>query len=159
MRAFNGPRKQRGSILLSAFLGAEAAGDCGFTASTIPNLSRFVIEPTNSFTGARLHSDGDWYSNTAGSILWGTSDGTWASDCAIADYDTRWVQNSGSALTGSSGSDGVWSAGTSTKEVYYYITNIGTLNGSFNMECRDGTSLNVLFTDGFTMNCEVDPRN
>jgi hypothetical protein len=160
MRPFRGPHKQRGSILLSAFQGSAAAGDCSFTASTIPNLSRFAIEPTNADTRARLHSDGDWYSNASFSVgSWGTSDGTWDGDCAIADYDTRWNQASGSTLTGSSGSDGVWSAATNTKEVWYSITGIGFLQGVFDLECRDGTSLNVLFTDGFSMTCEVDARN
>lgn len=159
MRAFNGPKKQRGSIILSTAQGAAAAGDCGFTASTIPNLNRFQIEPTNSFTGAQLNGDGDWYHQVGGSINFGSSRGTWASDCAIADYDTRWNQNTGSTLTGSAGSDGTWSAGTSTKEVYYYITGIGLLAGTFDMQCRDGTSLNILFTDSFSMTCEVDARN
>jgi hypothetical protein len=159
MQNFKGPKSQRGSIILSMAAGDPAPDDCGFTASTIPNLNRFVIEPTNSFTGAQLNGDGDWYHNVGGTINFGSSRGTWASDCAIADYDTRWNQNSGNTLTGSSGSDGVWSAGTSTKEVYYYITNIGLLAGSFDMECRDGSTLTLLFTDAFSMSCEVDARN
>lgn len=159
MRAFNGPRKQRGSILLSAFKGRASAGDCTYTASTIPNLSEFNIEPTDSWTRARLHSDGDWYGQASTNGAWGTSDGTWQGGCAVADYDTRWNQISGSTLTGSSGTDGTWSAATNTKEIWYTITNIGTLNGSFDLECRDGTSLNLLFTDAFSMFASVDARN
>jgi hypothetical protein len=135
-------------------------GDCSFTASTIPNLSEFNIEPTNSFTGARLHSDGDWYSNEATSVSFGTSDGTWQGGCAIADYDTRWTRVSGSIPSSSvSGVDGVWSAATTSKAVGYFISGADTEIGSFTLECRDGSSLNVLFVDAFTMDCTVDPRN
>ena len=161
MRAFNGPRKQRGSILLSAFRGVSAAGDCSFTASTVPNLSEFNIEPTDSYTKARLHSDGDWYWNESTGSSWGASRGTWDGDCAIGDYDTRWNLVSGSAPNNAvSNTDGTWAAGdTAGGSAVGYTRSFGVLSGSFNLECRDGTSLNVLFTDAFAMYCEVDARN
>lgn len=149
---------QRGSIGMMAGAGTMAAGgDCTYTASTVPALSDFTIEPANAFTRARLHSDGDWY--WAETNSWGTSDGTWQGGCAVADYDTRWTQVSGTTPNSVvSGTDGTWSAATTSKAVGY-DTNFGIKSGSFTLECRDGTSLNTLFTDSFTMSAEVDSKN
>jgi hypothetical protein len=134
--------------------------DCDFTASAVTNLSEFNIEPTDSFTGARLHSDGDWYANEATSATFGSSDGTWQGSCAIGEYDTRWIRNAGTVPNSLvSGTDGVWSAATTSKAVGYLITNIGVFTGNFNLECRDGASQNLLFSDVFTMTCNVDARN
>ena len=139
---------------------SQLDADCSFTASTIPNLFEFGVEPTDSFTGARLHSDGDWYSNTQNTPSFGASDGTWQGSCAIADYDTRWNRFSGDIPNSLvSGTDGVWAAATTSKAVGYSVTGADIMSGSFNVECRDGATLNVLFTDAFLMDCEVDPRN
>jgi hypothetical protein len=140
---------------------ATVGGDCTYTASTIGNLIEFNVEPTNSYTHARLHNDGDWYSNAATSQTWGASEGTWQGSCAIADYDARWNQISGDTENGglTVGTDGTWQAASTTTAVAYEVTTIGQLSGSFNLELRDGTSLNTLFTDSFTMNCDVDARN
>lgn len=157
-KGFKGWRKQRGSILLSAFGISPGSGDCTFTASTIPNLTDFTFEPDDAWTRARLHSDGDWYSHQ-GSNSWSTSDGTWQGICTVAEYDTRWTRVSGSTPNSvTSGTDGVWSAATTSKAVGYQVT-FGIRSGSFTLECRDGTSLNVLFTDSFTMFGEVDSKN
>ena len=152
---------QRGNLsCFPAGTMSQLDADCSFTASTVPNLFEFNVEPTNSWTGGRLFSDGDWMSQAGSTPSFGSSDGTWQGSCAVADYDTRWVRNSGDVPNNLvSGTDGVWSAATTSKAVGYYITNIGQLNGTFNLECRDGTTLNVLFIDAFTMNCEVDSRN
>jgi hypothetical protein len=160
VQAFKGPRSQRGSILLSAFQGAGGSGDCSFTASTIPNLSQFAIEPTDAYTQARLHTDGDWYYNDSTNGAWGASRGTWDGDCALNDYDSRWNKISGSNSNWQTvGSDGVWSAAGTTGASVGYTRNFGILSGSWNVELRDGTTLNVLFTDSFTMYAEVDARN
>ena len=150
---------QRGNFaMFPAGTQAILDSDCTFTASTIPNITDFSIEPTNSFAQARLHSDGDWYSNAGNTDTFGSSEGTWQGGCAVADYDTRWNRSSGTVPTNAvSGSDGVWSAATTSKAVGYGITATGVESGSFNVECRDGASLNVLFTDAFTMGAEVDP--
>lgn len=163
VKAFKGPRRQRGILQLAAggtMVGA-ASGDCSFTASTIPNLFEFNIEPTNSYTQARLHQDGDWYSNASTNGAWGGSDGTWDGDCAIADYDSRWNRISGTVPNANtSNTDGNWAAAnTAGGSAVGYNSNFGVDSGSFNLELRDGTSLNVLFTDSFTMNAEVDARN
>ena len=160
VQAFKGPRSQRGSIILSAFRGAVGSGDCSYTASTIPNLNDFTFSPNDAWTHARLHSDGDWYSNE-GSSGWGASDGTWDGDCAIADYDTRWNNNSGdTSNNNTSGIDGTWSAATTSKAVGYFATNPADLFvGTFDLECRDGTTLTLLFTDAFSMSCEQEPKN
>lgn len=138
-----------------------AGADCTYTASTIANLLEFNTEPTNSYTHARLHNDGDWYSNAATTTSWGVSEGTWQGGCAIADYDARWNQNTGdtenSVLT--VGTNGTWQAASTTTAVGYQVLTIGVLSGTFDLQLRDGTSLNVLFTDAFTMQCEVDARN
>jgi hypothetical protein len=156
-------RYQRGSVgchVQAAAAQQGAGGDCTFTASTIPNLFEFNIEPTNSFTGGRLHSDGDWYGNATTIQSFGGSDGTWQGGCAVADYDTQWNRISGTIPNSLvSGTDGVFSAATLSKAVGYFETNIGVLSGSFTLVCRDGASLNTLFTDAFTMNCEVETRN
>lgn len=131
--------------------------DCSFTASTISSLNDFCLGGgCNVYTAARLHSDGDWYSNQ-GSPGFGTSDGTWQGDCAVAEYDTRWNLLSGDApdyLV--SGSDGVWAAATTSKAVGYNGTPFYNSSGNFNLECRDGTSLNVLFTDAFSMSADAE---
>ncbi len=152
---------QRGNFhMFPAGIMALLAGDCTFTSSSIPNLFEFNIEPTNSFTGGRLFSDGDWYSNATTSANFGSSDGTWQGSCAVADYDTQWNRLSGTVPNSLvSGTDGVFSAATLSKAVGYLETNIGVLSGSFNLVCRDGMSLNTLFTDSFTMSCEVETRN
>lgn len=137
-----------------------AGGDCTFTASTIPNLSDFVVNPSDAYTRARLHSDGDWYHNT--NNTWGASKGTWQGDCTVAEYDTRWNQTSGVDTPNDvvSGSDGTWSAATVSKAIGFAQTTFGTQGTSgFSMEARDGTSLTVLFTDTFTMLAEVDAKN
>jgi hypothetical protein len=162
MRKFKSRYHQRGSVTLGAagistFSQHSAGGDCSFTASTVPNLSDFVIEPANAYTRARLHSDGDWYWSEANT--WSTSKGTWDGDCAIADYDTRWNRVSGTVPNDVvSGTDGVWSAATTSKAVGYN-SNFGIDSGSFSLECRDGTTLTLLFTDSFTMSAEVDSKN
>jgi hypothetical protein len=140
---------------------AAAAADCSYTASTVPNLNEFNVEPTNSYTQARLHSDGDWYHSANTSQSFGASQGTWDGDCAIADYDSRWVQNTGDIenSTVTTSTDGTWHAATTSAAVGYQVTTLGLLSGTFDLELRDGTSLNVLFTDAFSMNCEVDARN
>ena len=148
---------QRGSIILAAFGVPAAVDDCTFTASTIPPLIEVGVSPADAYTRARLHSDGDWYSNAAPTSSWGTSDGTWQGGCAIADYDTRWQYISGDIPNNVvSGTINIWSAATESKAVGYVVTGIDTLNGSFELECRDGTSLNVLFSDAFTMFCGVE---
>jgi len=162
MRPFVGPRKQRGSIgTFSLGTFEEGSTDCSFTASTIPNLFEFNIEPTDSYTQARLHQDGDWYWNESTNGAWGASRGTWDGDCAIADYDSRWNQISGTVPNANvSNTDGNWAAAnTAGGSAVGYSRNFGIANGSFNLELRDGTSLNVLFTDAFTMWAEVDARN
>lgn len=136
-----------------------ASADCSFTTSSIPNLFEFNIEPTDSYTHGRLFSDGDWYWNEATNLSWGGSRGTWQGGCAIADYDTRWNHNSGTVPNSNlSGTDGVWHAATTSAAVGY-SRNFGVANGSFDVQCRDGTTLTLLFTDSFNMQCEVDPRN
>jgi hypothetical protein len=161
-RQFNGPRWQRGSIQMSANAAAAAVTvmDCTFTASTIPNLSCFRISPTDARTLARLHTDGDWYSTTC-STGFGASDGTWQGGCAVSGYDSRWNQISGDAPAYQvSGTDGAWSdASVTGAAIGYEVTGIGLLTGSFSVEIRDGASLNVLFTDAFTMSADVDPKN
>jgi hypothetical protein len=155
---FKGPKAQRGSILLSAFKSAAAGGDCTYTASTIPNVTDFCVNPCAARTAARLHSDGDWYSNAGTGF--GTSDGTWQGSCAVADYDTRHIKNSGddsNYLT--SGVNATWSAASTSKAVGYNQNGFGTLSGNFSLECRDGTSLNLLFSDSFSMTAEVDAKN
>lgn len=153
----NGPWYQKGSILLSAFGVPAAGGDCSFTASTIPNLSNTVTDPTIARARARLHTDGDWYSST-GSTGFGISDGTWQGGCAVGDYDSRWNQISGDAPNASvSGADGVWSdAATTGAAIGYDQSSVGTKFGSFSMEIRDASTLNVLFTDTFTMRAEME---
>lgn len=138
-----------------------AGGNCTFTQSTVPNLFEFNLSPTNSFTQARLHSDGNWYSNASTINSFGGVDGTWQGGCAIADYDTQWTQNSGDTENGAStvGSSGVWHAATTSAAVQYQVTGINALSGSFFLACRDGASLDTLFTDSFTMQCEVETRN
>jgi hypothetical protein len=152
-------RYQRG--MLSGFgvrRSAWAAGDCSFTASAIPTFTDFCVNPCAARTAARLHSDGDWYYQAGTGF--GPSDGTWQGDCAVADYDTRHVKNSGdnsNYLT--SGVNATWSAASTSKAVGYDQNGFGILSGNFDLECRDGTSLTVLFTDNFTMNAEVDAKN
>ena len=157
---------QRGSV--GAWPQAAAAqqgaggGDCTFTVSTVPNLFEFNVEPTNSHTQARLFTNGDWYSQAGTTTSFGSSDGTWQGGCAVADYDTRWNQISGDTENGSAtvGVDGAWGqADLQAAAVGYSETNIGSFFGTFNLQCRDGSSLNILFTDGFTMDCEVETRN
>lgn len=144
-------KRQRGSILLSAFGISPGTGLCSFTSSTIPNLSDIDFGGSVQ-TRARLHSDGDWYSNS-GSGSWGSSDGTWQGSCSVASYDTRWNRVSGSTSNDStSGSDGVWSAATTSKAVGYFT--FAARFGSFSMECRDGATSTLLFTDTFTMDAE-----
>jgi hypothetical protein len=139
---------------------SQLDSNCSFTASTIPNLNEFSVEPTDAFTGARLHSDGDWYSNAQNTPSFGASDGTWQGSCPLSGYETRWTRVSGDIPNSLvSGSDGVWSASTISKAVGYSITGSDIMSGSFTMECRDAASLNVLFVDSFLMDCEVDPRN
>lgn len=153
---------QRGNFAMFPIgIGNAESFGCTATASTISNLIEFNVEPTNSYTHARLHNDGDWYSNAATSQTWGASEGTWQGSCAIADYDARWNQISGDTENGglTVGTNGTWQAASTTTAVAYEVTTIGQLSGSFNLELRDGTSLNTLFTDSFTMNCDVDARN
>ena len=158
MKRFTNIKRQRGSIMLGANASsARVEGvdlECTATTSTIPNLSDFCIEPCVAYTRARLHSDGDWYWDEANS--WGASDGTWQGSCAVADYDTQWNRVSGTVPNSVvSGSDGVWSAATTSKAVGY-ASNIGIDSGSFNLKCRDGTTLTELFTDSFTMSAETE---
>jgi len=159
MREFKSRYRQRGSIILgSAVTSAAGPGstgnDCSYTTSTIPNLHDVCLEPCVAYTRARLHSDGDWWYNEANS--WSTTKGTWQGDCAVADYDTQWNKVSGTTPnTVVSGSDGVWSAATTSKAVGY-ASNIGIDSGSFNLKLRDGTTLTELFTDSFTMYAEAD---
>lgn len=158
---FRGPRYQRGilNVVGTTAIGAVAGGDCTFTASTVPNLSEFNIEPTDSYTHARLHTDGDWYWNEATNLAWGSSKGTWQGGCAIADYDSRWNHNSGTTPNSNiTGTDGVWHVATTSAAVGY-SRNFGIASGTFDLQLRDGTSLNVLFTDSFSMYVEVDARN
>ena len=145
---------------MAAVLAAQGGGgDCSFTASTIPNLSCFRISPTDAHTRARLHTDGDWYSSTC-ITGFGSSDGTWQGNCALSGYDSRFNVLSGDGPLVLEGVDGVWSdAGGTGASIGYSETGVGILSGSFNVELRDASSLNVLFTDGFTMSAEVDPKN
>lgn len=163
-RRFGLPRFQRGSIQMGA-AGAMAAagaggGDCSFTISTISNLSDETIEPADARTRARLHTDGDWYSSV-GSSGFGASDGTWQGDCAVSGYDSRWNRISGTVPNAAvQGTDGVWSdASVGGAAIGYDQTSFGSKSGSFNLEIRDGNSLNVLFTDAFTMSVNVDSKN
>ena len=161
MRDFKGPRHQRGMLsgfsIRRALL--SAGGDCSYTASTIPNLNDFCINPCTSRVRGRLHTDGDWYW-TEGTTSWGASRGTWDGDCAISDYDSRWNTNSGDAPNeGVSGADGVWSDASVTGAAIGLSVGFGPRSGSYDVEIRDGTSLNVLFTDAFTMSVEADAKN
>lgn len=160
MREFKSKRRQRGSIILGAANSKHASsdpGNCTYTQSTIPNLSDFEFEPSNAYTRGRLHSDGSWYSSESSS--WGAADGTWQGGCAVADYDTRWIRNSGDVPNNVvSGTDSTWAAATTSKAVGY-TRSFGSYSGSFTMECRDGTTLATLFTDSFNMDCEVEPKN
>jgi len=157
-KAMKSLKRQRGSILLSAFgIIKEAQQDCSFTASTISNLSDFAIFGS-AYTHARLHSDGDWYANS-GTTSWGSSLGTWQGGCAVADYDTRWNTVSGDAPNDDvSGSNGVWHAGSTSAALGYRAIAINgdLFFGNFSLECRDGTTLTLLFTDTFSMDCEAE---
>jgi hypothetical protein len=138
---------------------ASVGGDCSYTASTIPALNDFCINPCTSRARARLHTDGDWYWSE-GTTSWGASRGTWDGDCAISDYDSRWNTISGDAPNeGVSGADGVWSDASVTGAAIGLSVGFGTRSGSYDVEIRDGTSLNVLFTDAFTMSVEADAKN
>ena len=153
---------QRGIVGMMAGAGTlVAGGDCTFTTSAVPTFSEFNIEPTNSHTHARLHSDGDWYWNGVIGTGWGSSRGTWQGGCAVADYDTRWNAVSGSTENSplTIGTDGVYTAATTSAAVGYEVLGVAILTGTFNLECRDGSSQNLLFTDAWIMTCEVDTSN
>lgn len=160
IREFKSKRRQRGSIMLGGAVTSVAGpgsdpGDCTYTTSTIPNLSDFDFDPGDAYTRARLHSDGNWYENE-GAASWGTSDGTWQGGCAVADYDTQWNLVSGDTSNNvTSGSDGVWSAATTSKAVGYAVS-FGSRFGNFSLVCRDGTTLTTLFTDTFSMSADVE---
>lgn len=159
-------RFQRGSVGQTVQASAAqqgVGGDCSFTASTIPNLFDFTISPTIARTRARLHTDGDWYS-TDSSTGFGTPDGTWDGDCAINEYDSRWNNtDAGDAPNAAvQNTDGTWRDASVGGSAIGYDNNSaggGALVATFDMQIRDGSSLNVLFTDAFTMNADQDAKN
>ena len=149
---------QRGNFnIWPAGMFSVIEGDCSFTASNITNLTDFCLGGgCQVWTAARLHNDGDWYSNQ-GSPGFGSSDGTWQGDCAVAEYDTRWTRVSGTVPNYLvSGSDGVWSLATASKAVGYNGTAFFNAFGNFTLECRDAASLTVLFTDSFSMSVDAE---
>lgn len=154
---------QRGNFTMfpAGIMALLGPSNCTFTQSTIPNLFEFNISPTNSHTQARLHSDGNWYSNAGTTTSFGGVDGTWQGGCAVAEYDTQWTQNSGDTENSSVtiGTSGVFTVATTSAAVGYSVTGLGALFGAFFVACRDGTSLDTLFTDSFSMDCEVETRN
>jgi len=156
-RKFSSKFHQRGSIIIGAGNVKHSSNegtDCTYTTSTIPSLFDFCIPACVARCRARLAGDGDWYWSE-GTISWLTAKGTWQGNCAVGDYDTRWTKVSGDIPNEAvAGTDGVWTGGATTKAVGY-AENIGSLNGSFTLECRDGTSLNTLFTDSFGMSAEA----
>lgn len=150
---------QRGSIGMMAGAGTMAAvGDCTYTASAIPNLSDYCINPCVSRVLAKLDNDGDWYW-TEGSTSFGSSRGTWQGGCAVADYDGQWNLVSGTTANYQvSGTDGVWQAMSTDLSIGQQVS-FGTRFGNFNFKIRDGSSLNELFTDSFGMDAEADAKN
>lgn len=151
---------QRGNFhMFPAGTTAILDANCSYTASTIPNLSDFNLGAGTAYTLARLHSDGDWYW-TEGSAGFGASRGTWQGGCAVADYDTKWTNNTGGAPSipnySVSGTDDTWAAATTSKAVGYSASGFASKFGNFTMSCRDGTTLATLFTDSFDMTCDSE---
>ena len=162
MRKFKSRYHQRGSIMIGANASnARVEGvnlDCTYTASTIPSLTDFCINPCTSRVLAKLDNDGDWYWSE-GSTSFGTSKGTWVGDCAVADYDGQWNLVSGTTANYQvSGTDGVWQAMSTDLSIGQSVS-FGVRNGSFNFKLRDGTTLTELFTDSFIMTAEADAKN
>lgn len=159
MRSFKLRKFQRGNFNIWPAGTQAVNANCSYTASTIPNLSDFSLGGV-AYTLARLHSDGDWYW-TEGSAGFGASRGTWQGGCAIADYDTKWVNNTGGPSSTPdyqvSGTDNVWSAATTSKAVGYAAgPGFEFKSGTFTMHCRDGTTLVTLFTDSFQMSADAE---
>lgn len=136
----------------------QAGGaDCTFTASTVPNLSSVQAEPDPAYCQARLYHDGDWYWSENSTGAWGSSRGTWQGDCATTGYDGRWNRVSGPAPNNNVGGiDGGWSIMTAWLGCGYLEEDESQKSGSFNLELRDGSSENLLFTDSFTMYAEQE---
>ena len=154
---------QRGNFAMfpAGSTAIAAAGDCSFTASAIPNLSDFVIEPDDSRCRAKLDNNGDWYWSE-GTTSWGASRGTWIGDCANTEYDGQWNDVGPGDPPNevlSPGSSGVWQAMSTDCSVGLVENGFGVATALVNIKLRDGTSLNELFTDSFELDVEVEARN